>query len=62
MEKSMREPLCNKNTVDKSRPLLKSSQIVINTGELGLGKVSISKDFIKEELNKRFINLFELKP
>lgn len=62
MEKSMREPLCNKNIVDKSMPLLKSSQIVINTGELGLGKVSISKDFIKEELNKRFINSFELKP
>ena len=53
------QPLANKNKLEISEPIIKSSEVVtINTGEFG--SVSISKDRIKEELNKPFrIDLFK---
>ncbi|HDN2450481.1 TPA: hypothetical protein P1J72_003836, partial [Clostridioides difficile] len=53
------QPLANKNKLEISEPIIKSSEVVtINTGEFG--SVSISKDRTKEELNKPFrIDLFK---
>lgn len=53
------QPLANKNKLEISEPIIKSSEVVtINTGEFG--SVSISKDRIKEESNKPFrIDLFK---
>ena len=53
------QPLANKNKLEISEPIIKSSEVVtINTGEFG--SVSISKERIKEELNKPFrIDLFK---
>lgn len=56
-------PLVNKNKMEISESILKSNEVaIINTGELGLGKVSISKEYIEKQLNKPFSKSFELEP
>ena len=61
MLKSNSITLSNKNKMEISESILKSNEVVIiNTGELGLGKVSISKEYIEKQLNKPFSKSFEL--
>ena len=56
-------PLVNKNKMEISESILKSNEVaIINTGELGLWKVSISKEYIEKQLNKPFSKSFELEP
>ena len=56
-------PLVNKNKMEISESILKSNEVaIINTGELGLRKVSISKEYIEKQLNKPFSKSFELEP
>ncbi len=51
--KTNSEPLVNKNKMEVSSPLFKSSEVVIiNTSEFG--SISIGKERIKKELNKPF--------